>query len=72
MNSTLYSLASNAKTYTADFHNITVGNNQLPFPTAPGFGAGKGCNLPTGLGTPIVSGMPKSLAPSATLNFTRP
>ncbi|MDA8278030.1 MAG: S53 family peptidase [Actinomycetota bacterium] len=72
LNSTLYSLASNPKTYSSDFHNITVGNNQLPYPTAPGYSAGKGYNLPTGLGTPIVSGLLNSLAPSATLSFTQP
>lgn len=72
LNPTLYALASNSKSYSADFHNVTVGNNQLPYPTAPGYSAGKGYNLPTGLGTPIVSGLLKSLAPGAALKFTQP
>ncbi|MDA8197674.1 MAG: S53 family peptidase [Actinomycetota bacterium] len=72
LNSTLYGLASNPTSYASDFHNITVGNDQLPYPTAPGYSAGSGYNLPTGLGTPIVSGLLHSLAPTASLGFTQP
>lgn len=73
MNPILYGLASNPSTYAADFHNVTVGNNQDPYPSAPGFAAGTGYNLPTGLGTPIVSGLIGSLGASGTtLGYTQP
>jgi subtilase family serine protease len=72
LNPTLYSLASDAATYSQDFHDVTVGNNQLPYPGAPGFAAGAGYDLPTGLGTPIVSGLMSSLAPGATMSFVQP
>ncbi|HQU00640.1 MAG TPA: S53 family peptidase [Acidimicrobiales bacterium] len=71
LNPTLYALASNPSTYAADFHDVTVGNNELPYP-GPGSNAGTGYDLPTGLGTPIVSGLMNSLAPSARLGFTQP
>jgi subtilase family serine protease len=58
----LYRLAgSSATTYAADFHNVTVGENNDPA-SAPGFLAGSGYNLPTGLGTPNVTGLLNSLA----------
>jgi subtilase family serine protease len=72
LNPTLYSLAAGAKTYGADFHDVTVGNNQDPYPTGPGFPAGKGYDLPTGLGTPNVTGLLHALAPAAGYSFQLP
>ncbi len=76
LNPTLYSLAANPTTYVQDFHDVTVGNNALNYPNeaapAPGYQAGPGYDLPTGLGTPIVSGLLNSLAPLAKLGFTQP
>lgn len=60
MNPILYSLPQ------ADFHDITVGNNALD---GPGFAAGPGYDLPTGLGTPIVSKLMGSLAKGARLGY---
>lgn len=71
LNSQLYSIASNPATYAADFHDITVGNNRVPYP-GPGYSAGTGYDLPTGLGSPIVSGLLSTFAPSAALGFTQP
>lgn len=48
----------------ADFHDITVGNDALG---GPGYSAGPGYDLPTGLGTPIVSKLIGSVAPGARL-----
>ncbi|MGC8499082.1 MAG: S53 family peptidase [Acidimicrobiales bacterium] len=67
---TLYQIAANRKTYAQDFHDITVGNNA--YPPSTGFAAGRGYDLPTGLGTPIVSGLMATLAPSAILGYTAP
>jgi subtilase family serine protease len=72
LNPTLYALAANPTTYAQDFHDVTVGNNELPYPSAPGYSAKTGYDLPTGLGTPIVSGLMHSLAPNATLSFRQP
>ncbi|MDE3007637.1 MAG: S53 family peptidase [Acidobacteriota bacterium] len=71
LNPTLYSLAANPSTYAQDFHDVTLGNNELPFP-GPGSNAGSGYDLPTGLGSPIVSGLMSSLAPNAMLGFSQP
>ena len=70
LNPWLYSLA-NTTAYANDFHDVIVGNNSFPL-TSPGFFAGTGYDLPTGLGTPIVSGLLNSIAPSATLGSTLP
>jgi subtilase family serine protease len=51
INSALYGLASDPATYAADFHDITVGNNQVTANT-PGFPATPGWDPDTGLGTP--------------------
>ena len=72
LNPVLYGLASTPKTYAADFHDVTVGNNQDPYPTAPGSPAKVGYDLPTGLGSPIVSGLIKTLAPLAQTSYTQP
>jgi subtilase family serine protease len=60
----LYALAADGKTYAQDFHDITTGTNAL-FGGAfgfPGFAARPGYDLPTGLGTPVVSRLVKDLA----------
>ncbi len=72
LNTTLYALAANSTSYHADFHDVTVGNNRDPYPSAPGFPARSGYDLPTGLGTPIVSGLLASLAPHATAGYRQP
>jgi subtilase family serine protease len=46
---TIYKLATNATTYAADFHDVTVGLNPLP--------AGTGYDNVTGWGTPNVAGI---------------
>ncbi|MGC8633984.1 MAG: S53 family peptidase [Candidatus Limnocylindrales bacterium] len=72
LNPTLYGLATNVKSYSAAFHDVTVGNNQDPYPAGPGFLAGKGYDLPTGLGTPNVTGLLRWLAPGASSSFQVP
>jgi subtilase family serine protease len=60
----LYALARDKNAYKQDFHDITMGMNAL-FGGAfgfPGFTAGSGYDLPTGLGTPVVSRLLKDLA----------
>jgi subtilase family serine protease len=44
--------------YASDFHDVTVGNNAL---NGPGFSAGPGYDIPTGLGTPDVANLITSL-----------
>jgi len=61
---TLYGLAGTSA-YAADFHHVAVGENNDPA-SAPGFSAGPGYNLPTGLGTPIVTGLLSSPSYSLT------
>jgi hypothetical protein len=62
INSLLYTLASNATTYASAFHDITVGNNQVPCttgsPNCPtgsnpviGYVAGTGYDQATGIGS---------------------
>jgi subtilase family serine protease len=64
----LYGLAANPGSYARDFHDITVGNNTLDLsvfglpPSAFGFSATPGFDIPTGLGTPQVSGLLGDLA----------
>jgi subtilase family serine protease len=60
----LYALARNPQTYARDFHDITKGNNALFGDPAqlPGFLAKPGYDLPTGLGTPVVSQLLRDLA----------
>ena len=45
--------------YASDFHDVTSGNNDFG---GPGFSAGTGYDLPTGLGTPNVANLINSLA----------
>lgn len=60
----LYSLAQDRKNYREDFHDITMGNNALfgQGSGLPGFSAGPGYDLATGLGTPSVSKLLKDLS----------
>jgi subtilase family serine protease len=61
LNPSLYAILSNPKAYKADFHDVTVGNNENPYP-GPGFFAGMGYDLPTGLGSPNVAHLIGTLA----------
>ena len=61
----LYALARARAAYRADFHDITVGTNALTtfdgsF-TFPGFSAGPGYDLASGLGTPDVENLIRDL-----------
>jgi hypothetical protein len=51
INPALYSVASNAAKYAADFHDVTVGCNQID-PSIHGYCASTGWDAVTGLGTP--------------------
>lgn len=51
INPALYKIASNPATYSKDFFDVTVGNNQA-VASVPGFSAGPGWDAVTGLGTP--------------------
>lgn len=60
LNDTLYSLAEGSG-YASDFHDITVGNNELagtPF----GYSAGSGYDIASGWGTPQVGNLVAGLA----------
>jgi subtilase family serine protease len=61
INPALYTLASNPATYAADFHDVTVGNNQAD-PTVPGFSNSPGWDPVTGLGTPDAARLLPDLA----------
>ena len=62
LNPALYAIAADRERYSNDFHDITQGNNAyLP---GPGFSAGPGYDLPTGLGTPDVANLISDLANS--------
>ncbi len=64
LNDALYSLRTNPTTYARDFHDITVGNNQLGG-TSVGFPAGTGWDDATGLGTPDVAKLVPDLVAAA-------
>jgi subtilase family serine protease len=53
-NPALYAIGANPVKYAQAFHDVTIGNNALD---GPGFTAGTGYDLPTGLGTPNVAGL---------------
>jgi subtilase family serine protease len=64
LNTALYAIAKNPRTYREDFHDITVGTNALTVTnddgsttTLPGFNAGRGYDLASGLGTPDVANL---------------
>ncbi len=60
INPVLYSIYHSAR-YAADFHDITVGNDQL-VGTPIGFSAGNGYDLASGIGTPVVDELLVDLA----------
>lgn len=60
VNDKVYSIAE-SPAYSADFHDITIGNNQL-LGTPSGNSAGSGYDLATGWGTPNVANFVASLA----------
>jgi subtilase family serine protease len=62
LNPALYAIGANATTSAADFHDVTVGNNQFPYPSFPGFPAQAGYDLPTGLGTPNAANLIATLS----------
>jgi subtilase family serine protease len=67
----LYAVARDGNDYRQDFHDIVKGSNAL-FGGAfgfPGFQAAPGYDLPTGLGTPVVSRLIKDLASRELLRF---
>jgi subtilase family serine protease len=51
INPALYKLAANPASYSNDFYDVTVGNNQAD-PSVPGYSASPGWDPVTGLGTP--------------------
>jgi subtilase family serine protease len=51
LNPGLYRIGTNPTRYSADFYDVTTGNNQLD-PTIPGYSASAGWDPVTGLGTP--------------------
>ncbi|MGH3445381.1 MAG: S53 family peptidase, partial [Nocardioidaceae bacterium] len=61
LNPQLYALRG-----TSAFHDITVGNDKLPYPAAPGYDAGDGYDLPTGLGSPDVAQLVSGLTGGGT------
>lgn len=60
LNPSLYAIGANALEYGNDFHDVTVGNNDLN--GTPGFNAGTGYDLPTGLGSPNAANLITTLA----------
>ncbi|HET8895437.1 MAG TPA: hypothetical protein VFM96_15210, partial [Gaiellaceae bacterium] len=60
VNDKVYAIAESGA-YAADFHDITIGNNQL-LGTPFGYSAGSGYDLATGWGTPNVANFVASLA----------
>jgi subtilase family serine protease len=59
VNPALYAIGANPTEYSADFHDVTVGSNGF---NGPGFNAGTGYDLPTGLGTPNVANLISTLS----------
>lgn len=59
INPTLYAIGANPAKYAADFHDVTVGNNSF---NGPGFPAGTGYDIPTGLGTPNAANLIPDIA----------
>lgn len=61
INPTLYSLAADPTTYSADFHDITKGNNDVS-EVGGGYDTSTGWDPVTGLGSPIASALLPDLA----------
>ena len=59
-NPRLYSIYTGAD-YAADFHDITTGDNTLVGAPVPGFAAGSGYDMATGLGTPNAANLISTL-----------
>ena len=55
INPALYQIAGNPAEYAADFHDVTVGNNQTS--SIPGYSASPGWDAVTGLGSPNVANL---------------
>jgi len=80
LNPSLYEIASNASAYKADFHDITVGNNDdqyggsdCPKGCNPKhlYNSGRGYDMASGLGSPIVAALGASLVSAAAgINLT--
>lgn len=66
LNPILYFIGRHPALYRRDFHNITVGNNAF---FGPGYAAGPGYNLPTGLGSPNVAWLALTIALGARVGF---
>ena len=67
LNPALYALAADSRRYSNDFHDITEETNRVPSGPGtfgPGFSAGPGYDIPTGLGTPDVANLISDLARS--------
>jgi subtilase family serine protease len=58
LNPLLYAIARSRTDYARDFHDVTVGQNAW---FGPGYSAGRGWDLPTGLGSPNVANLIGSL-----------
>jgi Pro-kumamolisin, activation domain/Bacterial Ig-like domain (group 3) len=82
VNPTLYSLAANATTYASAFHDITVGNNQVPCtsgsPDCPtgsnpviGYAAGTGYDQATGIGSVDANNLATAWAALVTATGTK-
>ncbi|TAM74779.1 hypothetical protein EPN44_10255 [bacterium] len=54
INPKLYAIGANAGAYASSFHDVTAGDNRFG---GPGFSAGSGYDIPTGLGTPNVANL---------------
>ena len=61
INPKLYAIGAKKSTYNSAFHDVTTGSNAL---FGPGFSAGPGYDLPTGLGTPDASNLIRALTSS--------
>jgi subtilase family serine protease len=61
INPTLYKLAANPSTYSADFYDVTTGNNHAD-PSIPGYPATAGWDPVTGLSTPDAAKLAPALA----------
>ncbi|MFN2581203.1 MAG: S8 family serine peptidase, partial [Candidatus Dormibacteria bacterium] len=61
INPKLYMIASNPASYSNDYYDVTVGNNQTD-PNVPGYNATTGWDPITGLGTPNAANLVPALA----------
>jgi subtilase family serine protease len=62
INPTLYDLAAHPADYSADYFDVTTGNNGAFAPDVPGYPATKGWDPVTGLGTPNAANLVPALA----------